>query len=472
MAPGETGRFLTGSTMGHVARMTFTGMAGISFLFLVDFLTLFYVTMLGDDTLTAGVGFAWGVQFFTVSFGIGLSIATTALVSREIGAGRRERARRLAGASLLIAAATLASVALVVVLFRAPILTLIGATGAAHATGADFLLFSVPSLPFVGFGMVSGATLRADGEARRAMLITVVSGFAAMVLGPILIFQLELGVRGAALSMVLSRVIGTVVGFRYCLGRNLVAAPSRAELIGFLRPFFAVAGPAMATQLSTPFGNVLLTWWVSDFGDSAVAGWAVASRLTVVAFGGIYALSGAIGGILGQNYGARIGPRVASAYRDALIFCAIYVVVVWIALALLEPWIVSGFGATGPGAEVIRAFCFIGAGAFVFNGAFFVANSAFNSLGRPIWSTWLNWMRDGAATPLALFAMPGAVGATGVVWAQTAAAILLGSIAVALGWRLAHRPLAPRFPAATGATGAAAAPALESDAGGVRLREG
>ena len=58
------GRFTTGSTMRHVAVMTLTGSLGLSFMFLIDFATLFYVSLLGNETLTAGVGFAWAVQFF------------------------------------------------------------------------------------------------------------------------------------------------------------------------------------------------------------------------------------------------------------------------------------------------------------------------------------------------------------------------------------------------------------------------
>lgn len=473
MAAEAQGRFLTGPTMGHVARMTFTGMAGLFFLFLVDFVTLFYVSLLGDPVLTAGVGFAWAVQFFTVSVGIGLGIATTALVSREIGAGRRERGRRLAGAGLLFSGAMLAAVAGMALLFRRPILALVGAEGEALETAAGFLLITLPSLPLVGLAMVAASTLRADGEARRAMMVTFSGGLVAVALDPFLIFGLGLGVEGAAMAMVASRAATALVGFRFCLGRNLVARPGRAELAGFLGPFFRVAAPAMATQLSPPLANLVLTGWVAGFGDEAVAGWAVASRLTVVAFGGVYALSGAIGGIIGQNFGARDGARVASAYRDALVFCAVYVGLVWAALALLAPSIAAAFGATGEGAEVIRAFCLYGAGGFMFNGAFYVANAAFNNLGRPIWSTALNWLRDGAATPLALLLVPVSAGAAGAVFAQAGAAVALGTLAVGLGWRLARRPLRPplgpaplgRAAQAGGPSGAGAAPALESGRG-------
>jgi putative MATE family efflux protein len=489
MAEGAEGRFVTGSTMRHVAVMTATGSIGLSFMFLVDFATLFYVSLLGDETLTAGVGFAWAVQFFTVSVGIGLSIAAMALVSRSIGARERERARGQATAALLISGAVLTITALLILLLRRPILDLIGAEGEAAEVAARFLLISVPSLPLVGLGMVAASTLRAEGAARKAMMVTVSSGTAALILDPLLIFGLGLGVDGAAFAMVLSRGMAALVGLRFCLGLSLLGPASLWRARAVAPAFFAIAGPAILTQLSTPLGNILMTWWISSWGDSAVAGWAVASRLTVLAFGGIFALSGAIGGIIGQNYGARRADRVASAYRDSLIFAAGYVVSVWALLALFAPLIVRGFGVAETGASVVYAFCFVGAGGFMFNGALFVANAAFNNLGRPLLSTAFNWARDAGVTPLMLLAAPASLGAPGVVYAQAGAGVLVGSVAVLAGWRLTRNvafgappAAAPAPPAggatakgagailhaadgAAGSTGAAARHDLETDAG-------
>ena len=52
----EPGRFLTGSTMGHVVRMTMTGAAGITFVFLVDAANLFWLSWLWQPKLMAAVG--------------------------------------------------------------------------------------------------------------------------------------------------------------------------------------------------------------------------------------------------------------------------------------------------------------------------------------------------------------------------------------------------------------------------------
>ena len=112
------GRFLTGSTMGHVVRMTATGAFGITFVFLVDAANLLWISQLGQPQLVAAIGFAYAIQFFSVSSGVGLMIAGTALVSRRIGEGDRAGARRQAGATIVTAAAIQAGVALAVILLR------------------------------------------------------------------------------------------------------------------------------------------------------------------------------------------------------------------------------------------------------------------------------------------------------------------------------------------------------------------
>ena len=76
------GRFLTGGTMGHVVRMTATGAMGITFVFLVDAANLLWISQLGDPQLVAAIGFAYAVQFFSVSIIVGLMIAATAVISQ------------------------------------------------------------------------------------------------------------------------------------------------------------------------------------------------------------------------------------------------------------------------------------------------------------------------------------------------------------------------------------------------------
>ena len=429
------GRFLTGSTMGHVVRMTMTGAAGITFVFLVDAMNLFWIALLGDARMVAAIGFAFAIQFFSVSSGIGLMIAATVLVSRAIGAGERDRARRLAGSAMVIACIVQAVMAAVVITFRYDILELSGATGETLDFAARYLLLTLPSLVLMVIGMVGSGVLRAEGDGKRAMFITLTAGTVSVFVDPVLIFVLGLGLDGAAIGLNISRLILMCTALFFATRTyDLIAWPSFSQTMRDARPFFAVAVPAILTQMATPFGNYVLTAVLSQFGDDAVAGWAVVGRLTVVAFGGIFSLSGAIGGIFGQNYGAGQYDRLVSTYRDAMVFCIGYTLIVWALLVITSGAVGAAFGLTPGGVEVLRAFTHVGAGAFLFTGAFFVSNAAFNALDRPTRATVLTWIRDGALTwPVAVW-FAGIAGAVGVIYAQAALGVAMGLVSALWGW--------------------------------------
>ncbi len=84
---------------------------------------------------------------------------------------------------------------------------------------------------------------------------------------------------------------------------------------------------------------------------------------------------------------------------------------------------------------MLTVFTHIGAGAYLFAGALFVSNAAFNNLGRPMWSTLFNWSRDAAAIPLLAFAIGNFAGAAGVILVQALAGLCIGLIAAVTAWR-------------------------------------
>lgn len=439
-APGRamtTGaKFTSGATMRHVAVMTLTGAVGLTFLFLIDAATLFWVSRLGDERLMAALGFAWTIQFFIISSGIGLAIATTSLVSRALGEGARAQARGIATSAMLLTFGLQAGIAVAVAIWRDPALALAGASGETQAVAGRFLLITLPSMPLMALGMTGGAVLRSLGDAWRAMSVTLGAGVLAAGLDPLFIFGFGLGLDGAAWVMVIARAFVGGLSLWYLLRvHDMLARPNVRAARRMIRPFAAIAAPATLTQLSTPFGNALLTALIAGFGDGAVAGWAVVSRLTVLAFGGVYALSGAIGGIFGQNYGAGMMGRVRATYRDSLIFCAVYTLAAWALLFLGRDQFVVVFRLGPDGAAVVDAFVRLAAGGFVFGGALFVANAAFNTLGRPLWSTGFNWFRDGVVLLPLCWALSRALAAPGVIYGQALASVAVGLAAAWWGWR-------------------------------------
>jgi putative MATE family efflux protein len=405
--PAEEPHFVTGSTMRHVLVMASTGTVGLIAIFVVDFLSLLYISWLGDPRLTAGVGLATIVLFLTVSINVGLMIAVGALVSKALGAGDRDRARRLAASTNVHMALTSAVVSLALLPFLPALLRLLGASADTLPVALEFLWIVLPTNILMALGMGFSGVLRAVGDARRAMYVTLVAAVATAILDPLFIFGFGLGPNGAAMAIAVSRVIFVLVGYHGAVRvHRLVARPQIADAIADAKSMFAIAVPAILTNVATPIANAFFVSVIAPFGDDVIAAVAVIDRLVPVAFGGLFALSGAIGPILAQNWGALRFDRMRMALRDAALVMSIYVGVVWLLLALLRSPIASLFNAEGATEELVQFFCLICGFMWFFVGLLFVSNASFNNLGFPLFSTAFNWAR--ATLGMAPFALIGA----------------------------------------------------------------
>ncbi len=428
--------FVSGSTLRHVAVMTGTASVGLIAIFVVDFLSLLYVSRLGRPEATAGVGYATIVLYLMVSFNVGLMIAVTALTARALGAGDREGARRIAGSTL--AATTICGLVLsVIMLPLLPwLLPKLGAHGESLAVATSFLWITLPSNALMALGMGLSGVLRAVGDAKRAMYVTLAGGIVTAGLDPLLIFGLGLGPDGAAWATVFSRIVFLAVGFQGALRvHKMIARPSWPALRRDVRPTFAIATPAILTNLANPIANACFFGIIARFGDNAIAATAIIDRLVPVAFGVLFALSGAVGPILAQNWGAQRYDRMRRALTDAVAFAATYVAIAGLLLALLRHQIAALFGTGGETAELVAFFCLIAGPMWLFVGALFVANSAFNNLGMPFYSTLFSWGRATLGTvPLAWLGAQYA-GPKGALVGSALGAVLFGIAALVTAYR-------------------------------------
>ena len=278
-----TAKFVQGPIMRHILVMSSTAAVGISALFVVDLIDLFFLSLLGELELAAAVGYAGTISFFTTSIGIGLSIALGALVSRSIGAKQLDVAKRLLLNSAIVTLIVSVIVSAVVTFFIPELLALVGAKGHTAELAADYLYILVPSMPFISLAMALGAALRAVGDAKLSMISTLVGGGVNLVLDPIFIFALSMGIEGAAVASVLARLAVMLVAARGVIVKHKLFGQFKLDsFIADLKPIFAIAGPAMMTNVATPIGNAVVTRAIADFGDGYVAGWAVLGRIIPV----------------------------------------------------------------------------------------------------------------------------------------------------------------------------------------------
>ena len=423
--------------MRHVVVMSLTSSVGLMAIFSVDLINILYISWLQDPIATAAVGYAGAVLFFTTSFGIGISIAVSAVVARALGQRDGYLARRRATNGLLLGLGLGAAFTAVVWVLLENIVALLGATGPTAAATVHYLSLSMLGQPFLMLGITGAGILRSHGDAGRSMMVTVWGAVVLAIADPILIFGLGWGLTGAAWAANLSRLViaGMALwplwrrygGFTHVTG---------AELAEDTRAMAGIAGPAILTQVATPVGQAFVTRLIAPFGEAAVAGMAITGRLTPVALGVIFALAGAIGPIIGQNAGAGQMDRVRRTIWDAVIFTAVVISVVTLVLFGMRGHIADLFHAKGVTRDLVFLFCGPLCLLFFFNGLLFISNAACNNLGRPFLSTLMNWGRHTIGTvPFALW-FAGIWGAEGVLIGQAVGGVIFGIVSLWLVFRV------------------------------------
>ena len=235
--------------------------------------------------------------------------------------GRRDREEAVeTGRQLLLTVFTIATaVTLVCALLRGPLLRLIfGRVEAEVMENAKvYLLITALSYPFIAMYNAGAALFRVDGNSRLPMLISVVCNLINIVGNAVLIFGLHMGVVGAALATLISRVLSAVAVLYF------LRQPRQTIVIRDyfkIRPKFprilnilAVGIPTGIENGMFQFGKLVIQSSVSTLGTTAIAAQAMTNMLEQVNSDAPIGIGLGMMTIVGQCMGAG---RVEEARRN------------------------------------------------------------------------------------------------------------------------------------------------------------
>jgi len=426
-----TAVFTQGSTLKHILVMTLANAVGLVTLFFVDLVDMYFLSLLGEKQLAAAVGFSGALLFFLTSVCIGLSIAMGANVARALGQDDRARAKAYVTNTLVYSAILICIITLPCMIWQRELLGLLGASGATLEFAMQYTVILLPTTVIIGIAMGLASALRAVGDAKHSMYAILGGGLANAVLDPILIFGFDMGIEGAAWASVAARfAILFMAGYYVIKKHKLLDKFEVQSWLGDARAVFAVAVPAIMTNLATPIGGSYVMKSMAEFGDSAVAGAAIIGRIVPVAFGALFALSGAMGPIIAQNMGARQYDRVRSTVRNAVMFAFVYVAFIWVVLFFSRHQIVNAFGASDEAAMLIVEYCSWIAVGFVFNGLLFIANATFNNIKAAHLATVSSFSRATLGTIPFVYFFALWWGPVGVLAGEIAGAAVFGTLAL------------------------------------------
>ncbi|PIE24096.1 MAG: hypothetical protein CSA62_04635 [Planctomycetota bacterium] len=343
------------------------GMASHAAFNLID---LGIVGELGEDAV-GGVHAAGTINFFPMILGNGLSVGATALVSQQIGAGKRNAAHRSANLALLLTVLLGVLLGVLFYVLAGPICAALRLEGEQLRIGIEYL--EVMSLGTITMYLVMHVTgmLRAIGNAFWPVLILFGSNLLnigldyALIWGDPLLVEWglpalgvpALGAVGAAWASVISRLLGALFGFWICLRGSTAVRPGLPlprRLLLRLR-FLMSLGVPQSAQMFVRASLILTMTWIANVsgGPSANAALGICTRLdSFLLFAGLGWASAATA-MVGQAMGAQDRARCR---RIALVLGLLAAAMAaFLALAyLLAPEFLLGLFLDAPSEELLR----------------------------------------------------------------------------------------------------------------------
>ena len=339
----------TGSIPKKLLRLALPIMGGMFLQTVFNIVDTFFVSRLGSNAIAA-VSMNLPVLLILIALGNAVSVGTSSYIARSIGAGKEGEARTTASQAITLAI-ILGVVTTAIGVSMAPfILVWMGAAGEVHAMALSYTRTLFWGNLIIFLFMALDGVLRGEGDMKTSMMKQVVAVGFNILLDPIFIFGLgpipALGVGGAALATVISRILGLVfLVWHFTSGKSTIEF-NMTKLIfvpHIVREVLGVGLPTSASQAMLSLTLSVYNRLASGFSEEAVAALGLGFRIDSLAILPGIAIGISMVTMVGQNYGAGELERVRRSYWTAMGIAAGFMTTVGILLIAFPQFFIGIF---------------------------------------------------------------------------------------------------------------------------------
>ncbi len=271
----------------------------------------------------SGIAITFPLFIILMGFGLLIGIGSTALVSIKLGEGNLDEAERTTGNALsmsLIISVTLMTTGWI---FLVPLLKLLGAQGEVFVYAKQYMELVLLGTIFQTIAYSMNSIIRGEGNPKISMLTMIISAVLNAILNPIFIFGLHLGVKGSALSTIISQFVGSVWIMNYFFSKKStikLRLKNLALQLDIVKKIFFIGVSPFVMQLASSVVIMIANRNLEVYGgDIAIAALAIIYSVFMIIFMPVLGINQGLQPIVGYNYGATQYQRVLRALKLGLI---------------------------------------------------------------------------------------------------------------------------------------------------------
>ncbi|WFR56297.1 MATE family efflux transporter [Anaerocolumna sp. AGMB13025] len=377
----------------------------------------------------AGVTIGFPIMLLMMAFSMLIGIGANSLVSIKLGQNQKEEAQIIFGNSISLLVISSLILTVVGLVYLDPILKVLGASEDILPYARDYMQIILIGGVFQSLGMGMNNFIRSEGNPKIAMYTMLIGAILNTILDPLFIFVFDMGMQGAAIATILAQFFSAVWVIAYFLrGKSLfkinwAGLSLKSSVVGRI----LVLGTApFAMQIAASVQNFIMNKSLVIYGgDIAISGMGIVNSIITLMIMPLFGINQGVQPIIGYNYGAKKYDRVKEAYKLAVIFATIVVVIGWIVTRVFPEQLVYLFNSKDQeliafGTSATRTFLVF----LPVVGFQIISSNYFQAIGKPTHSALLGLSRQVLILIPALLILPKFFGLQGVISAGPLADVI------------------------------------------------
>jgi len=279
----------------------------------------FFVSQLGTSA-SGAVGIIYSAMALIQAFAFMIGMGAGNNISRLLGKGREEEARRYASVAWFTGLGLGCVVSVLGMTLMEPIVMLLGSTETIAPYAVDYARYIFLAAPFMICSLIMNNLLRFQGLAVYSMAGITTGGILNMILDPILIFGAGMGTMGAGVATGFSQFVSFCILLFMCNTHKDAIRITPRNFRPSLKMYGSIlytGAPSLARQGIASISSVMLNSIAGGYGDAAVAAMSIVSRFTMFINSVIIGFGQGFQPVCAFNFGAKKYDRV----RESFWFC-------------------------------------------------------------------------------------------------------------------------------------------------------
>ena len=304
---------------------------------MVDRMFIGRIPNVGAQALT-GVGITFPIVILIAAFAALVSMGAAPRASIALGEGNKEEAEKILGNSVTALVVVSIVITIIVTIFGQELLELFGASPDTIGYGLDYIRIYAFGTIFVQLAMGLNAFITAQGFAKISMITISIGAVLNIILDPILIFGMNLGVKGAAIATIISQAASAffVLWFLLSDKTNLKIKRKNLKLEKkILLPSLILGLSPFIMQSTESLVAIVFNTSLQKYGgDLAVGTMTILTSVMQFSMMPLVGLTQGSQPIISYNFGARNYARVRDTFKLLVMAAFTYTSLFWLALMI------------------------------------------------------------------------------------------------------------------------------------------